>query len=80
LLEKVTAFLMEKADKHAKLVKLETLAAHLRSDPSQPDGGEDAELYRALEFVLANLRPQLTAKSVHQEIICRKLLDPGYWY
>jgi hypothetical protein len=29
---------------------------------------------------LANLRLQLAAESVHQEIICRKLLDPEYWY
>src|SRR5262249_18464425 len=33
LLEKVTAFLTEKADKHARLVRLEKLATHLKADP-----------------------------------------------
>jgi hypothetical protein len=80
LLEKVTTFLTDKADKHAQFVKIENLAAHLRSDPSQPDTGEDAELYRALEFVLVNMRRQLLADAVNREIIRCKLLEPGYWY
>jgi len=80
LLEKVTAFMTEKADKCAQLVKIENLAAQLRADPSQPDGGEDAELYRALGFVLVNMRSQLSASSINEEIIGRRLLEPGYWY
>jgi hypothetical protein len=80
LLEKVTAFMTEKADTYTQLLKIENLAAHLRADPSQPDGGEDAELYRALEFVLVNVRRQLSAASINEEMVSHRLLEPGYWY
>ena len=80
LLEKVIEFLMEKADRYAQLVKLENLAAHLGLDPNRPEGGQHAELKSALEFALVNLRLQLSAGSLNQEIVSKRLLEPGYWY
>jgi hypothetical protein len=80
LLEKVTKFLMEKADKHAQIVKLENLAAHFSLDSVRLDGEPLGELQAAMAFVLANLRNQLSAEAVTQEIVSRRLLDPDSWY
>jgi hypothetical protein len=81
LLKKVTAFLVEKADKYAELTKVEILASYLAknsSDSEKPDGHD--ELDSAMKFVLANLRIQLTADSVNQEIIKTRLLEPESWW
>ena len=80
LLEKVTAFLMEKADRFAQLVKLENFAAHLGFNRNQSGDGRHSELQRALEFALVNMRRQTSADSINQEIIRSRLLEPGYWY
>ena len=80
LVKKVTKFLMDKADKYAQLLKLENMAAHLGLDPNHSDGGQHAELQSALQFALVNLRTQLSAASLNQEIVSSRLLEPGYWY
>jgi hypothetical protein len=81
LLKKVTSYLVEKADKYAELTKVENLASYLAknsSDSEKPDGHD--ELDRVMKFVLANLRIQLTADSVNQEIIKTRLLEPEGWW
>ena len=80
LLEKVTAFLMEKADRFAQLVKLENFAAHLGFNRNQSGDGRHSELQRALEFALVNMHRQTSADSINQEIIRSRLLEPGCWY
>jgi len=79
LLEKVTKFLLEKADKHGQLVKLENLAAYLETNSTDSKLDKNGELSRAIEFVLVNLRSRLTAESISLEIIQTRLLEPDRW-
>lgn len=79
LLERVKVFLVEKAEQHAQLMKLENLAVFFQSPSNRPDGKQHPELQAALEFVLANLRNQLSADAVNEEIVRNRLLEPGYW-
>ncbi|MEI9983888.1 MAG: hypothetical protein WDN69_12145 [Aliidongia sp.] len=80
LLEKVTAFLMEKADKHAQLVKLENLAAHLGMGSACPSADKHPELHRAIEFVLVNLRNGLSADAMNEEINRARILHIESWW
>ena len=78
LLEKVTGFFADKADKYAKLAKLEDLAAFLGIDGKESE--EHAELHRAMEFVLVNLRNQLSPASINQEIIDKRITTIEPWW
>jgi hypothetical protein len=78
LLEKVTGYLADKADRYAKLAKLEELAAFLGIDGNENE--EHAELQRAMEFVLVNLRKQLSAASMNQEIIDKRITTIEPWW
>lgn len=64
LLDKVTKFMMDKADQYAKLSKLEDLAAFLGIGGANTGTEEHSELQRAMEFVLVNLRNQLSPSSI----------------
>lgn len=79
LLEKVTKFLVEKSDKHAQLIKLEALAAHLLPN-SDGTPEKHSDLKRAIEFVLVNLRSQLSADAISQEIAETRLLEIEHWW
>jgi hypothetical protein len=78
LLEKVTGFLADKADKYAKLTKLEEFAAFLGIDGNENE--EHAELQRAMEFVLVNLRQQLSPASINREIIDKRITTSEPWW
>jgi hypothetical protein len=80
LLEKVTKFLMEKADKHGQLLKLEGLKNYLEKESSTSALDKDSELNSALEFSLVNLRNRLTADALNEEIIQTGLLDVEHWW
>lgn len=80
LLEKVTKFLAEKAHQHAELLKIETLAAYLSSNSDGRALEKDSDLERAIEFVLVNLRGQLTAQSISHEIAQTRLLEIEQWW
>ena len=80
LLEKVTKFLLEKADKHAQLLKLESLATYLESNSPELALDKNSELSRAIEFVLVNMRNRLAAESIGQEISQTRLLELDSWW
>jgi hypothetical protein len=75
LLEKVMAFLMGKAETYAQLTKLEDLAAYLARQDSNPVLDKKSGLNRALEFVLSNLRSRLTAESIAEEIVQKRVIE-----
>jgi len=80
LLKRVRTFLDEKAEKQAQLSKLESLAASLAADPTYCPTTAHSELDRALEFVLVNLRDQLSPAVINREIIDSRLLDHDSWW
>ena len=80
LLEKVKAFLMEKAEAYGQLAKLESLAAYLASQGGALMSDEQSHLNRAIEFVLSNLRIGLTAESISEEIVGKRLLEMESWW
>ncbi len=80
LLEKVTAFLMGKAEIHTQLTKLEDLAAYLARQDSAPVLNRKSDLNRALDFVLSNLRNRLTAESIAEEIVQKQVIEIESWW
>jgi len=80
LLEKVTNFLMGKAEAYAQLARLEDLAAYLSKQGSRPVLDKKSDLNRALDFVLANLRIQLTAESISEEIVEKRVIEIESWW
>jgi hypothetical protein len=79
-LENVTVFLVEKADSYAQLMKLENLAAHFASETRGAHTDEFPELNQAIDLVLSNLRSQLSAEAINEEIIETELLKPDEWW
>jgi hypothetical protein len=80
LLEKVTTFLMVKAEAYAQLTKLESLAAYLSKQESGSVLDEQSDLNRAIEFVLINLRSRLTAESMAEEIAQKRVVEIESWW
>lgn len=80
LLDKVTKFMMDKADQYAKLSKLEDLAAFLGINGADTGTEEHSELQRAMEFVLVNLRNQLSPSSINQEIVDQRVTSIESWW
>jgi hypothetical protein len=80
LLEKVTTFLMGKAEIHTQLTKLEGLAAYLARQNSGPILDKQSDLNRALDFVLSNLRNRLTAESIAEEIAQKRVIEIESWW
>lgn len=76
----MTAFLSEKADDHARLVKLEGLAAHLAGQGSAVMSDERSDLNRAIQFVLSNLKVGLTVDAISDEIVRKRLLEIESWW
>lgn len=80
LLERATKFLTETADKHELLLKIERLANYLRVQGGDSEHQDGTDLDRVLEFVLANLRHQLSPIILDDQIKKTRLLDPNGWY
>lgn len=79
LLEKVSAFMMEKAETYAQLTKLENLAAYLANQTSGTALDMQSDLNRAIEFVLVNLRNRLSAESIAEEIARKRVIEIESW-
>jgi RNA 3'-terminal phosphate cyclase len=71
---------MEKAEMHAQLAKLEQLVAYLSGQGSAVMLDKQSDLNRAIEFVINNLRPGLTAESLAEEIAQKRLIEMESWW
>jgi len=71
---------MGKAEAYAQLARLEDLAAYLSKQGSRPVLDKKSDLNRALDFVLANLRIQLTAESISEEIVEKRVIEIESWW
>jgi hypothetical protein len=80
LLARVTNFLAEKAEKYEKLAKIECLERFPELAGNTPENGWFPELKSAFDLVLVNLRHQISAESLNEEIVHGRLLDKERWY
>lgn len=79
LFDRLLTYLSDKAGKHDQLSKIENLAGYLTGNDEGVIDAQYPELARALKFVVANLRHQISAESMNEEILEKGLLNPDRW-
>jgi hypothetical protein len=80
LLTRTTEFLAEKVKKHELLEKIMRLEEFLGLASATSEDCPFPELKSAFDFVLANLRREISAKDLNKEIVDTRLLDKERWH
>jgi hypothetical protein len=80
LLVRVTEFLTEQVKKHELLEKIMRLEEFLDLGSTTSEDCPFPELKSVFDFVLTNLRHQISAKDLNREIVDTRLLDKERWH
>ncbi|MBB5374499.1 RWP-RK domain-containing protein [Acidocella aromatica] len=80
LLARATNFLAEKAEKHEAFLKISRLEQFLGLADETSGHCPFPTLKSAFDLVLLNLRHQISAEALNQEIIDTRMFDKDRWY